>query len=397
MKAGRPFPSRSDSRDIDVANSSLFYTEDHEAFREQLRRFVAKEIRPHAFAWDEAGSFPRELYRKAAEVGMLQIGFPERFGGVEADRFYTIILHQELARGCSNGVAAALNSHTISMPALARLGSEALTRRVLSRVLSGEKIAALACTEPSGGSDVGAIRTTATRVGDHYVLSGEKTFITSGMRADYFTVVARTGGPGTGGLSLFLLEGDTPGLQRSPLKKMGWLASDTATLFFDDCRVAAENRIGAENSGFKALAESFNDERLGLAAASIGYARVAFEEARNYAQQRETFGKRLSKHQVIRHKLVDMAQRIETSQAYLELTAWQMDHGLNPVADVCMLKNQATQTLDHCASEAVQIFGGAGYLRGSTVELIYRDVKPNVIGGGSEEIMKELAGRCLGL
>jgi len=217
------------------------------------------------------------------------------------------------------------------------------------------------------------------------------------MRADYFTVVARTGGPGTGGLSLFLLEGDTPGLQRSPLKKMGWLASDTATLFFDDCRVAAENRIGAENSGFKALAESFNDERLGLAAASIGYARVAFEEARNYAQQRETFGKRLSKHQVIRHKLVDMAQRIETSQAYLELTAWKMDHGLNPVADVCMLKNQATQTLDHCASEAVQIFGGAGYLRGSTVELIYRDVKPNVIGGGSEEIMKELAGRCLGL
>jgi acyl-CoA dehydrogenase len=176
---------------------------------------------------------------------------------------------------------------------------------------------------------------------------------------------------------------------------MGWLASDTATLYFDDCRIPAANLIGAENSGFSALTDSFNDERLGLAASSIGFARLAYEEAKVYANERVTFGKKLIQHQVIRHKLVDMAQRIEASQAYLELTAWKLDHGLNPIADVCMLKNQATQTLAHCASDAVQIFGGAGYLRGTTVERIYRDVKPNVIGGGSEEIMKELAGRHL--
>ncbi len=378
-----------------MSATSPFYTEDHELFRAQLRRFVAREITPHAAAWDEADAFPRELYAKAAEVGALQLGFPERYGGVAVDRFYSIILHQELARGGSNGVAAALNSHTISMPVLARIGSDALKEKILPAVLSGKKIAALACTEPTGGSDVGAFQTTARRVRDDYILRGEKTFITCGMRADYFTVVARTGGPGSGGLSLFLLEATTPGLMRTPLKKMGWLASDTATLYFDDCRIPAANLIGAENSGFSALTDSFNDERLGLAASSIGFARLAYEEAKVYANERVTFGKKLIQHQVIRHKLVDMAQRIEASQAYLELTAWKLDHGLNPIADVCMLKNQATQTLAHCASDAVQIFGGAGYLRGTTVERIYRDVKPNVIGGGSEEIMKELAGRHL--
>jgi len=378
-----------------MSGSSPFFSPDHELFREQVRRFVRKEITPHVDVWDDDGEIPRVLYVKAAQAGILGLGFPEEWGGFPADRFHAIIVQQELARGGAGGVVAALLSHTISMPVIAREGSPALQQRVLPAVLAGEKIAALACTEPSGGSDVSAMRTTATREGEHYVLNGEKTFISSGLRADFFVVVARTGGEGVNGLSLLLVEGDAQGLSRAPLRKTGWLSSDTATLYFDQVRVPVSNLIGAESRGFHALARNFNDERLGMAASSIAFARLAYDEALAWAQMRVTFGKPLIKHQVIRHKLVDMLQAVSASQAYLERTAWHMDRGDDVVADICMLKNQATKTLAHCASEAVQIFGGAGYLRGATVERIYREVKVNAIGGGTEEIMKELAARQL--
>ncbi|WP_096701489.1 acyl-CoA dehydrogenase family protein [Magnetospirillum sp. 15-1] len=380
-----------------MSSTSLFYTADHEAFRDQVRRFVAKEIEPNANKWEDAEEFPRDLFRKAADVGILQVGYPEEYGGVPTDRFYTIIVQQELARCGAAGVANGLVTHTLAMPSVAKHGSEELKSRVLPDVLAGEKIAALACTEPSGGSDVANTRTTARRDGDHYILRGEKTFITSGMRADYFTVVCRTGGPGGGGISLLLLDGDTPGLARTPLKKMGWSASDTATLYFDDCRVPVGNLIGEENKGFKALASTFNDERISLSSSAIALARCAYDEARAYAEQRITFGVPLIQHQAIRHKLVDMAQRIAAAQAFLELTAWKMDQGLNPIAELSMVKNQASQTLAHCASEGVQIFGGAGYLRGAKVERIFRDVKPFAIGGGGEEIIKDLIAKQLGL
>ncbi|QDO97082.1 acyl-CoA dehydrogenase [Ferrovibrio terrae] len=379
-----------------MLGASPYYTADHEAFRDQLRRFVAKEITPFADQWDEAGEFPRELYKKAAAIGLLQLNFPEEYGGIAADRFYAIIAGQELARAGSGGVAASLMSHTIGCPPIAKLGGEHLKRKVLPGVLSGEKISALAITEPGGGSDVANLKTTAKRDGDDYIVRGEKTFITSGMRADYYTVAVRTGEAGMGGISLLLVERDCAGFTRTPLKKMGWWASDTATLHFDDCRVPAENLIGPENAGFRGIMLNFNDERLGLAASSIGFARVAYEDALDYARQRETFGKHLIRHQVIRHKLVDMAQRIEASQAMLERIAWALDQGESPVAELCMLKNQATQTMAFCASEAVQIFGGAGFMRGARVERIYREVKVNAIGGGAEEIMKDLASRQLG-
>lgn len=375
---------------------SPYYTADHEAFRDQLRRFVAKEIAPFVDQWDEAGEFPRALYKAAAGVGLLGLNFPEEYGGVPGDRFYAVIAGQELARAGSGGVAASLMSHTIGAPPIAKLGSEALKQRVLPAVLSGEKISALAITEPSGGSDVANLKTTAKKDGDHYVVRGEKTFITSGMRADFYTVAVRTGGPGMGGISLLLIERDTPGFTRTPLKKMGWWASDTATLHFDDCRVPVENLIGQENAGFMGVMLNFNDERLGLSASAIGFARTAYEEALDYARQRETFGKKLIGHQVLRHKLVDMAQRIEASQAFLERIAWALDQGENPIAELCMLKNQATQTMAFCASEAVQILGGAGFMRGAKSERIYREVKVNAIGGGTEEIMKDLASRQLG-
>lgn len=377
--------------------NSPFYNADHIAFRDVIRRFVQNEIEPFATEWDEAGGFPRELYEKAAAIGLLGLGFPEEYGGTPCDQFMWIVATQELARAAAGGVSASLNSHSIGAPPIARAGSPELKARVLPEILSGKKISALAITEPSGGSDVANLRTRAVRDGDHYVVNGEKTFITSGMRADYITTAVRTGGDGPGGVSLLLIPGDTPGLTRTPLKKMGWWASDTATLHFDNCRVPAANLLGTEGAGFMIIMMNFNSERLTMAAGCIAASKVCLDEATEYAKQRVTFGKPLVKHQVIRHKLVDMAQKIAASQAMLELLAWRVDQGESPIAEICMLKNQATQTMAFCASEAVQIFGGAGYMRGVKVERIYRDVKVNAIGGGTEEIMKDLASRQMGL
>ena len=382
----------------------VYYTAEHLALRESLRRFVAAEITPHAAAWDEAGGFPRELYARAADVGLLGLGFPEEYGGLPGvDYFHRLVASLELAQAGSGGVVASLMSHTIGSPPVAALGSAELKQRVLPEVLAGRRIAALAITEPSGGSDVAALRTTAVRDGDHYVLHGEKTFITSGMRADYITVAVRTDPTARGarGLSLLLVEGDTPGLTRTPLAKMGWWASDTAHLHFDGCRVPAANLIGPENSGFLAIMLNFNAERFALAASAVGFAWVCYQEALAWARERHTFGKRLADHQVVRHRLVDMLSRIETARAMLEETAWRLDHSPpgDPalIASICMLKNVATRTMQFCADGAVQTLGGMGYMRGTKSERIYREVKVNMIGGGAEEIMKDLAARQLGL
>jgi acyl-CoA dehydrogenase len=377
--------------------TSPFYTAEHDAFREVMRRFVDKEIAPFASAWDEAGEFPRALYAKAAEIGLLGLGFPEEFGGIPADQFMKIVASQELARAGAGGISASLMSHTIGAPPIARAARSEVKAKVLPEILSGRTISALAITEPNGGSDVAALRTKARRDGDHYIVSGEKTFITSGMRADYLTVAVRTGGAGASGVSLLLIPGDTPGLSRTRLDKMGWWASDTATLHFDDCRVPTDNLIGEEGQGFKIIMQNFNSERMGMAASCTAFARVCLDDAIAYARERQTFGKPLAQHQVIRHKLVDMAQRVAASQAMLEMLAWRLEQGDNPVAEICMMKNQATQTMAYCASEAVQIFGGAGFMRGIRVERIYREVKVNAIGGGTEEIMKDLASRQMGL
>jgi len=381
-----------------------YYRPEHLDFRETVRRFVAREIAPHVAAWDEAESFPRELYRRAADVGLLGMGYPEEYGGIGGiDTFHRLIASIELAQGGSGGLVASLMSHTIGMPPLAALGTAELKARVLPGVLSGERIAALAITEPSGGSDVAALRTNAVRDGDEFVVNGEKTFITSGLRADYFTAAVRTDPRATGarGISLLLIEGDTPGLTRTPLKKMGWWASDTAHLHFQDCRVPAANLIGAEGVGFRAIMQNFNSERFSMAAGAVGFAWVCYQEALAWARERHTFGQRLADHQVVRHRLVDMLARIESARAMLEETAWRMDHlpagDAELVASICMLKNVATRAMQFCADAAVQTLGGMGYMRGTHAERIYREVKVNMIGGGTEEIMKDLAARQLGL
>ena len=376
---------------------------EHIQFRDSIRAFVAKELAPHVNAWDEAGSFPRSLYAQTASIGLLGLGYPEIYGGTPCDEFFKIIANEEVARAGCGGLSASLFSHNIALPPLMASGSAELKQRVVPAVLAGEKIAALCITEPSGGSDVASLRTTAIRDGNHYVVHGEKTFITSGMRADFLTVGVRTNleNKGAGGVSLLLIEADTPGLSRSELKKMGWWASDTAHLYFDNCRVPVENLIGVENQGFRAIMSNFNGERLGIAVIAYSYAQVCFEEALTWARERKTFGMPLSERQVIRHKLVDMAMRIDASRSLTYELAYCIAQKIGDpnqlVARICMLKNLATQTMQFCADQSVQILGGMGYMRGTKSERIYRETKVLMIGGGAEEIMKDLAARQLGI
>jgi len=373
------------------------FTEEHEAFRATLRKFVETEIEPFASQWDEEETFPRELYKKAADIGLLGVGYPEEYGGIEADIFYLLAGAEELGRAGAGGVTASLLSHTIGTPPIKYVGTKAQKEKYLPKILSGEWISALAITEPSGGSDVANLKTTAKREGDHYIVNGSKTFITSGMRADVYTVAVRTGGPGMNGVSLLLIDRDTPGFERTPLKKMGWWASDTATLYFDNCKVPAENLLGVENQGFQTIMLNFNSERLWLAAGCISASRACFNEVVDYAKERIVFGKPLSEKQVVRHKFVQMAQAINASQAYLDQIAYRIEQGEQPIADICMLKNQATECMEFCAREGVQIMGGAGFMRGPKVERVYREVRVNAIGGGAEEIMRDLASRQLGI
>lgn len=376
---------------------SPYETEEHDAFRAQVRRFVERECEPYIEAWEAAGEIPRELHRKAAAAGILGIGFPEAYGGVEvADLFYLVIAVEALARTGAGGLIASLLSHGIACPPLVHAGSEPLKERFLRPVLAGEQIAALAITEPSGGSDVANLRTRAVRDGGDYRVKGTKTFITSGMRADWFTVAVRTGGPGLGGISLLVIEADRPGVTRTRLDKMGWRCSDTATIYFDDCRVPVANLVGAENQGFMTIMRNFNNERLMLAAQAWATAQLCYDEALAYARSRETFGKPLIARQVIRHKLVDMKMRIDAVKAQLDLLCWRVGQNQMPIAELCLLKNLATGTLEWVAGEAVQILGGAGYLRGAKLERVYRETKVLSIGGGATEIMKDLAARQLG-
>ncbi len=378
---------------------SPFFNESHHQWRQQLRRWVEKEIMPYANEWDEAGEFPMELFKKAADIGLTRMGYPEEYGGITEglDRFHSIITTEELSRPGAGGINASLMCHGIGLPPLLAIGSDELKQRIAPGVIAGEKLISLGITEPGAGSDVAQLKTRAVRDGEHYVVNGSKMYITGAMRADYMTTAVRTGDDGSSGISLLLIDMDSPGITRTRLKKQGWWASDTAQIFLDDVRVPVENLLGAEHHGFGGIMMNFNGERLGMASGCTAMARVCLEDAAAYAQERKTFGKRLADHQVIRHKIAEMYRHVNATQAYLEHCAWRVQNGETPVADLALLKVQATTTMEFCAREAMQIMGGAGYMRGCRVERIYREVRPNAIGGGSEEIMRDLAARQLGL
>ncbi|KAA1175694.1 acyl-CoA dehydrogenase [Marinobacter salinexigens] len=376
---------------------SDYFSDIHEQARISARKFVTTHILPHIDEWEESGEFPRELYQKAGEAGLLGIGFPEALGGTgEGDVFLKVAVSEELMRSTSGGLVASLGSLDIGLPPVAKWARPDIRQQIVPPVLSGEKIAALAITEPGGGSDVANLKTRAVREGDHYIVNGSKTFITSGIRADHYTVAVRTGGEGHSGISLLLIDRDTPGFSRGrKLRKMGWWASDTAELFFEDCRVPADRLIGAENAGFIAIMSNFLAERLMLSIMAYMTAQLAYEAALDYSRQRQAFGRNISGFQVTRHKLVDMATRIDIAREYTYRCAALMQAGKNPVKEVAMAKNFAVEVCEEVTREAVQLFGGMGYMRESVVERLYRDAKIFSIGGGTTEIMKELIAKQL--
>ncbi|MEL7449890.1 MAG: acyl-CoA dehydrogenase family protein [Pseudomonadota bacterium] len=375
-------------------------TDEHEELRTHVRRFLEKEVQPYAEDWDEAGAIPDELWPKAGDVGLLGIGYPEALGGTleGIDVWHHNIVNEELGRMAVGGVAASLMVHNIGLPPVVGFAHPALRDAVVPSVLRGEQQIALCVTEPGGGSDVAALSTTAEHNGATYRVNGSKTYITGGMRANWLTTAVRTGGGGSGGVSVLLIPADAPGVSRTQLdRKQGWWASDTATIHFDDVEVPASHLLGEENAGFRVIMHNFNAERLAMSAGMEALSRVCLEEAASWAQARHTFGKRLADHQVIRHKIADMKQRINATQAYLQSVSHAVQIGKPNAGDIALLKVQCSQTLETCAREAMQILGGAGYMRGNRVERIYREVRVNAIGGGSEEIMRDLAARQYGL
>ena len=372
------------------AAAQQYFDETHEGMRDSARKFIAQENAPHL---NELGGrrapSHAELYNKAAEAGFLGLGYPEEYGGVECDLFHRIAMTEEFIKAGSIGLVAGLFSLNIAVPPILALGTEEQKQRFVPPVLAGEKVAALGITEPNAGSDVANIQTRAERDGDHYVVNGAKTFITSGCRADLLTTAVRTGGPGSDGVSLLVIESDTPGYTvANKIRKMGWDASDTAELVFEDCRVPVENLLGGEGAGFPGIMSNFQDERISMAVMAHAAAERAYECALQYTREREAFGRPLTGFQVTRHKLVDMLTQVTVAKEFNYRVAAKMAAGEYPVAEVSMAKNFACDVADKVCYEAVQLHGGYGYAREYLVERIYRDTRILSLGGGTTEIMK---------
>lgn len=375
-----------------------FLTEDRLALQASTRAFVEREVLPNLQDWEDAGEVPRSLHQAAAKAGLLGLGFPDEVGGQGGDLLDSTAMQEAFFEsGGSSGLAAALFTHGIALPHLVTNGSQDLKDRYARPTLAGELIGALAVTEPGGGSDVAGIRTTAVRDGDHFVLNGAKTFITSGVRADYVTTAVRTGDPGHSGLSLIVVDKETPGftVDRS-LRKMGWHCSDTAELSYVDVRVPAGNLIGEVNSGFYQIAEQFVIERLALAVHAYGIASRSLALTAAYAKERETFGKPLAANQVVRHQLVEMHRLVEVARTYSREVAARHVAGESVIAEACLAKQTAVEACEAVVDRAVQLHGGTGYMHGTEVERHYRDSRILPIGGGATDVLTDLAARLLG-
>jgi acyl-CoA dehydrogenase len=377
------------------------FDEEHEELRETVSRFVAKEIAPHVDEWEAAREFPRELFARCAKLGFLGLKFPEELGGQGGTHLHDAVWVEELARrGGSGGVAAGLNAHTsIAMPPIFNFGTEEQKQRWLVPGIAGEKIGALGITEPGAGSDVASIATTARRDGDRYVVNGAKTFITNGVRADFLVCACKTTEEGGhGGISFLVLEREMPGYEVSrKLEKMGWHSSDTGEISFSDVEVPAENLLGEENGGFKLIMANFAWERLLMAIGAVGAMQRLIEDTVAYASEREAFGRPIGKFQAIRHHVAEMATRAEASRA-ITYNGLRLFHtGQNCIQEVAMAKLLTQRDLLDIADLALQIHGGYGYMREYGIERAVRDARLGPIGGGTDEVMKEIIGKTMGL
>jgi acyl-CoA dehydrogenase len=374
------------------------WSEERQALKESATEFARREIMPSLQEWEDAGELPRSLTQAAAKAGLLSVGYPEAVGGEGGDLLDACALQEGLmAAGASGGLMASLFTHGIAVPHMVENGSPYLIDRYVRPTLAGERIGSLGITEPGGGSDVAGITTRAVRDGDHYVINGAKTFITSAVRGDFVVTACRTGAAGHAGISLIVVDKGTPGftVQRS-LKKMGWHCSDTAELSYVDVRVPVENLVGQENQGFYYIAQQFVVERIFLALMGYGHAQRCLDLAAQYTRDRETFGKPLNKNQVVRAQLVEMHRQVEVARTYTLDVAARHVAGENVIAEACLAKQTAVDTAVAVSDMAVQLYGGAGYMHGTEVERHYRDARLLPIGGGATEVLTDLAARLLG-
>jgi acyl-CoA dehydrogenase len=372
---------------------------ERDALRKTVRDFAEREILPNVAEWERTADLPRELHLRAGEAGLLGAGFPESAGGGGGDGADAVIICEELHQaGVPGGVFASLFTCGIAVPHMIASGDERLIDTYVRPTLSGQQIGSLAITEPGGGSDVGHLTTRAVKDGDDYLINGAKTYITSGVRADFVVTAARTGGPGAAGVSLIVVDRGTPGFEVSrKLEKMGWHSSDTAELSYTDVRVPSANLIGQENSGFLQIAAAFVSERVGLAAQAYSSAQRCLDLTVEWCRNRETFGRPLISRQSVQNTLAEMARRVDVARVYTRhVVERQLAGETNLITEVCFAKNTAVEAGEWVANQAVQLFGGMGYMAESEIERQYRDMRILGIGGGTTEILTGLAAKTLG-
>jgi len=374
-----------------------FFTEEHKFFRKSFRDFLQKEVVPHIEKWEETGTIERFIWKKMGEMGYFGISYPETYGGLNLDIFYLVIYLEELQRINSGGFAAAMWAHThLAMTHLDKEGNELQKQKYLAPSISGEAVGCLCITEPFGGSDVGGMRSTAIKEGNHYILNGSKTFITNGVYSDYLIVAAKTAPErGNKGISIFVVDRDTPGVSATKLNKLGWRASDTGEIAFDNVKIPIENRLGEENKGFGYIMQHFALERLIMGINAHARAEWAIEYTIQYMKDRVAFGKSISEFQALRHKIAELTAEVEVCKAFNYAVAKALDEGTYPVKEATISKLKSTKVADEVAYDCLQLLGGYGYMEDYPLARLFRDSRLGPIGGGTSEILKEIIAKMV--
>lgn len=381
-----------------MPSNPYFFKEEHDLFRQTFRDFLEKEVRPHIDQWEKDGHLPREIYRKFGEMGFFGLTFSEQYGGMEGDVWYDVIFDEEIARMNSGGFGASIGAHPrLALTHLNTEGNEEQKQRYFVPGIKGEKIGCLAITEPGGGSDVQAIRTTAIKEGDHYIVNGSKTFITNGVLSDFLIVVVKTNPEvkGSRGTSLLIIDRDTPGLSASYLDKLGWRSSDTGEIHFDDVRVPQTNLLGQEGHGFLYVMQHFVSERLSMGSGGVAAAAYALELTLQYINEREAFGKKINRFQVLRHRIAQMSAEIEMLRIFTYDLYRRYNNGDYPVKESSMCKLLGTQLADRVITQCLQMFGGYGFMESYPLARMFRDARLGQIGGGTSEIMCEIISKMM--
>jgi len=375
---------------------SYFFTEEHELFRQSFRDFLEKEVRPNIDEWEEQRETPRSIYKRFGEMGYMGLPFPEKYGGADLDVFYSVVFSEEMVRMNSGGFATSIGAHSgLALVHMNAEGNEAQKQKYLTAGIKGDLIGCLAITEPGGGSDVASLQTTAKREGDHFIINGSKTFISNGVNSDYIIAAVRTGGPGAKGISMVIIDRDTPGVSATKLKKLGWHASDTGEIAFDDVKVPVENLLGQENQGFFYIMQHFASERLAMALIGVCQAQLAIDLAVKYMAERSAFGRPINKFQALRHRIAQLSSEVMATRIFVYSLFRRFDKKDYIIKEAAMAKLVGTQLSDKVCYECMRIFGGYGYMESYPMARLLRDSQLGTIGGGTSEVLCEIISKML--